>query len=57
MRRLFEQAGELGLSVARLPRLTEFQDAEDDPIRPRPIALEDLLGRPQAVLDRRPMER
>jgi FlaA1/EpsC-like NDP-sugar epimerase len=47
-RRLFEQAGELGLSVARLPRLTELQDAaEDSPIRLQPVTLEDLLGRPQ----------
>ena len=47
-RRLFEQAGELGLSVARLPRLTELQDAaEDSPLRVQPVTLEDLLGRPQ----------
>jgi FlaA1/EpsC-like NDP-sugar epimerase len=47
-RRLLEQAGELGLSVARLPRLTELQDAaEDSPIRLQPVTLEDLLGRPQ----------
>jgi FlaA1/EpsC-like NDP-sugar epimerase len=47
-RRLFEQAGELGLSVARLPRLAELQDAaEDSPIRLHQVTLEDLLGRPQ----------
>jgi FlaA1/EpsC-like NDP-sugar epimerase len=47
-RRMFEQAGELGLTVARLPRLTELQDAaEDTPIRLQPVTLEDLLGRPQ----------
>ena len=50
-RRLFEQAGELGLSVARLPRMAELQDPEDGPMRPRPIALEDLLGRPQFAHD------
>ncbi len=56
-RRLFEQAGELGLSVARLPRLAELQDAaEDSPIRPRPVALEDLLGRPQFAHDRTTVE-
>ena len=56
-RRLFEQAGELGLSVARLPRLAELQDAaEDAPIRPRPVALEDLLGRPQFAHDRATVE-
>ena len=55
-RRLFEQAGELGLSVARLPRLAELQDAEEGPIRPRPVALEDLLGRPQFVHDHATVE-
>jgi FlaA1/EpsC-like NDP-sugar epimerase len=52
-RRLFEQAGELGMSVARLPRLTEFQDAaQERPIRLQPVALEDLLGRAQFAHDR-----
>ena len=47
-RRLFEQAGELGLSVARPPRLTELQDAtQDSPIRLQPVTLEDLVGRAQ----------
>lgn len=55
-RRLFEQAGELGLSVARLPRLAELQDADDGPMRPRPVALEDLLGRPQFAHDRATVE-
>ena len=55
-RRLFEQAGELNLSVARLPRLAELQDAEDGQIRPRPVALEDLLGRPQFAHDRATVE-
>jgi FlaA1/EpsC-like NDP-sugar epimerase len=50
--RLFEQAAELGLSVARLPRLTELQDAaEDCAIRPQPVALEDLVGRAQFAHD------
>jgi FlaA1/EpsC-like NDP-sugar epimerase len=49
--RLFEQADELGLSVACLPRLTEFKDAADEGgPEVRPIALEDLLGRPQLTL-------
>jgi O-antigen biosynthesis protein WbqV len=56
-RRLFEQAGELNLGVARLPRLAELQDAaEDGQIRPRPVALEDLLGRPQFAHDRATVE-
>ena len=52
-RRLFEQAGALDMSVARLPRLTEFQDAAlERPIRLQPVTLEDLLGRPQFAHDR-----
>jgi FlaA1/EpsC-like NDP-sugar epimerase len=52
-RRLLEQAGELDLSVARLPRLTELQDAaEDRAIRPQPVTLNDLLGRAQFANDR-----
>ncbi len=52
---LLDQADRQGLSVARLPRLTEFRAAEADRIDVRPIAIEDLLGRPQAVLDRQAM--
>ncbi len=57
MRRLLDRADALAIPLARLPRLTEFQqtraDASPAPIDlARPIALEDLLGRPQAVLDR-----
>ncbi len=51
VRVLVEQAGQLGIAVARLPRLTEFREASDR-IEVKPIAIEDLLGRPQAVLDR-----
>jgi O-antigen biosynthesis protein WbqV len=41
-----------GLSVARLPSLTEFKTAVNDGrVDLHPIALEDLLGRPQARLD------
>src|SRR4029077_1748891 len=41
-----------------LPRLTEFQETRaDTPRIIEPIALEDLLGRPQAVLDREAMAR
>jgi len=47
-----------GLSLARLPRLTDFHgDDTPSPIALRPIAIEDLLGRPQRVLDRAPVER
>jgi O-antigen biosynthesis protein WbqV len=45
-----------GLSFARLPRLTDFQTADQRAIELTPIAIEDLLGRPQTVLDRAAME-
>ena len=48
---LLERCVPLGLSLARLPRLTEFKDAISDGIKVRPVAVEDLLGRPQARLD------
>jgi O-antigen biosynthesis protein WbqV len=51
IRVLVEQAGQLGIAVARLPRLTEFREAAER-IEVKPIAIEDLLGRPQTVLDR-----
>ncbi|HEX9490995.1 MAG TPA: polysaccharide biosynthesis protein, partial [Stellaceae bacterium] len=53
VRRLLDMADELTIPLARLPRLTEFkQTLGDDTPAIEPIALEDLLGRPQAVLDR-----
>ena len=42
--------------MARLPRLTAFQTGLGDEIEVKPVAVEDLLGRPQAVLDRPAME-
>ncbi len=51
IRGLLERSHALGLTLARLPRLTEFKDALAENIEVRPVALEDLLGRPQARLD------
>jgi O-antigen biosynthesis protein WbqV len=48
---LFERASEFGLTLARLPRLTDFKTL-DRAREVQPIALEDLLGRPQVTLDR-----
>jgi O-antigen biosynthesis protein WbqV len=56
MRRLLDQADRLGLPLARIPRLTDLKDGVEDKLTIRPIAVEDLLGRPQAVLDRVGME-
>ncbi|MEI6559073.1 MAG: nucleoside-diphosphate sugar epimerase/dehydratase [Rhodospirillaceae bacterium] len=53
LRRLLEQAEALGLPLSRLPSPTEFKEAlGEGKVELRPIMLEDLLGRPQAVLDR-----
>ena len=58
VRKLLDRADALAIPLARLPRLTDFQRNLDDPDRAlEPIALEDLLGRPQAVLDRASMSR
>jgi len=52
---ILARAEALGLAVARLPRLSDLQSGVEDALRIRPIAVEDLLGRPQAVLDREAM--
>ncbi len=53
LRRIFDTAQALGVPLSRLPRLTGFGDTDIDAgIDLKPIALEDLLGRPQTVLDR-----
>jgi len=43
-----------GMSVARMGRLTDFAEGGDDlaSIQLKPVALEDLLGRPQTAIDR-----
>ncbi len=52
MRRLVHAAEPFGLTIARMPNLTEFQDAvADGRLKLRPIAVEDLLGRPQVIHD------
>ncbi|MGH7115104.1 MAG: polysaccharide biosynthesis protein [Stellaceae bacterium] len=62
VRSLLDRAEALAIPLARLPRLTDFQRSLDNPEHGpehalEPIALEDLLGRPQAVLDREGMAR
>lgn len=58
VRWLLERADALAIPLARLPRLTDFHRNLDSPERAlEPIALEDLLGRSQAVLDRDGMKR
>jgi len=52
VRGLLDAATEAGLTLARLPRLTEFKSGLTDSTEVRPVAIEDLLGRPQKPLDR-----
>ncbi len=55
MERLLDLADSRGMTIARLPRIAELQSGETaagEGIQVRPIAIEDLLGRTQAKLDR-----
>ncbi|MCP4326862.1 MAG: polysaccharide biosynthesis protein [Alphaproteobacteria bacterium] len=54
-RDLLDRAETLGLTLGRLPRLTAFRSAIEDGIDVKTFAVEDLLGRPQTVLDRKSM--
>jgi FlaA1/EpsC-like NDP-sugar epimerase len=56
IRSLLDRADALAIPLARLPRATELRQGTDAE-RIEPIAIEDLLGRPQAVLDREAMAR
>ena len=58
VRSLLDRAEALAIPLARLPKLTDFKRNLDNPERAlEAIALEDLLGRPQAVLDHEGMAR
>ena len=61
MLRLLEAAEAHGMTLARLPRLTDFRSGAGDPserrVELRPVAIADLLGRPQVSLDRDAMAR
>lgn len=55
---LLELAEAEGMTLARLPRLTEFKSGlAGGRLEVRPVAIEDLLGRNQASLDRKAMRR
>lgn len=56
VRRLFDQAGELGISLAHMPDVTELTSGDPDKIKVRSIDVEDLLGRPQTTLDKSVMK-
>jgi O-antigen biosynthesis protein WbqV len=53
VQRILSVAETAGCQVARVPPPTvRALDAPETELKPRPIAIEDLLGRPQAALDR-----
>jgi O-antigen biosynthesis protein WbqV len=52
VRSLLDQADALGLTMARLPSLTDFKSGVSDKVEVKSVAVEDLLGRPQTALDR-----
>ncbi|MDH5747814.1 MAG: polysaccharide biosynthesis protein [Rhodospirillales bacterium] len=53
VRSLLDISEQLGMTISRLPQLTDFKSGlVDNKVEVRPIALEDLLGRPQTPLDR-----
>ena len=57
VRNLLDTAETLGVTLSRLPKLTDFKSGiADEGLDIRPIAIEDLLGRPQTVLDRPSMK-
>ncbi len=57
VRDLLDRVDDLGMTLARLPRVTDFQSDRPDPTAIRPLDMEDLLGRPQKVLDREAVRR
>lgn len=52
MRQLLDAAERLGMTMARLPPPNSLREGMEDRIQLRPVAIEDLLGRPQSSLDR-----
>lgn len=48
---LLDLAERHGMTLARAPKMTELRDGVADSAQVRPVVIEDLLNRPQAVLD------
>jgi O-antigen biosynthesis protein WbqV len=55
VRSLLGQADEMGMTLARIPQITDFKSGVSDKTEVKPVAVEDLLGRPQTALDRAAM--
>ncbi|MCR9072263.1 MAG: polysaccharide biosynthesis protein [Alphaproteobacteria bacterium] len=57
IRTLLDAADGLGIPVSRMPTLGALESAGETQVQLRPINVEDVLGRPQATLDRPAMRR
>lgn len=57
IQQLLEVCESRGVALARLPSLNEFKPGDRPDVAVRPVAIEDLLGRPQNALDREAMAR
>jgi O-antigen biosynthesis protein WbqV len=55
VRHLLDEADRAGLTLSRVPGRNELRNHDGDRVEIAPIAVEDLLGRPQTVLDRAAM--
>jgi FlaA1/EpsC-like NDP-sugar epimerase len=51
LRILVQLSEQYGLTIARLPQLTDFQATLADPLSLKPLVIEDLLGRAQHTYD------
>lgn len=54
VRRLLDECLEQGMTLDRIPKLTEFKSGNPESVEIRPVDVEDLLGRPQTTLDQKP---
>ncbi len=57
LEQLLAAAERHGMTLASLPRLTDLAGGDPAALEVRPVAIADLLGRPQATLDRPAMRR
>jgi len=56
MRRLLQISEQEKIAIARMPSLTDFRDEGGNRTEIKPVAIEDVLGRAQQVLDRASMQ-
>jgi len=56
VRQLLDSADSLGMTLARIPKVTDFRSGAVDKMEIKPVNVEDLLGRPQVPLDRASMQ-